>query len=355
MTGQAMRQLLDHVGDALDEMGPFERPEEEADAHRHLLRLCSAAIDLFVERADPARPLPTVWMSPTRKFLGDSPDTIYTTIPVSSKHRYTLTIEPGNALYIGVLVYARSEPGGPVHTVSSVVDETMTSTDGRFVIDVGPEVDPDDAQGLHLDDQSFWIMVRQYFANPAGRQAALITIERTDGMTADAPPDPAELTAGMEAAGNWIRSQARADVAIDGLMAFPAGSSAEPGPPPVVPDDLISLFFPTPDISYQGCRIAPEPDQRLEVAFTPPACRFWSVVLSTPWLESVEQRSTPASINSTSAQIGDDGTVRIVVAERDPGVANWIPLRGYHRAQVAYRVLLAESEPAAASFVVEQT
>lgn len=221
-------------------------------------------------------------------------------------------------------------------------------------IEVGSEVDPGDPQGLHLDDQSFWIMVREYFADPVGRQAARITIERTDGQVADGPPDPAHLSAGIEAAGHWIRSQARADVAIDGLMAFPEGSTAESGPEPEVPGDLISLFFPTPDIAYQGCRIALDPDERLEVSFTPPACRFWSVVLSTRWLESVEQRSTPASINSTGAEIGEDGTVRIVVAERDPGVANWIPLRGYHRAQVAYRVLLAESEPAAARFVVEQ-
>lgn len=352
MTTAALRGLLDQVGEALDDMGPFERPEEEADAHRHLLRLCSVALDLFVERADPARPLPTVWMSPTRKFLGDSPDTIYTTMPVSSQHRYVLTIEPGNALYVGVVVYSRDEPGGAVRTVSSVFDETLTAADGRFLVEVGAEVDPGDTQGLHLDDQSFWIMVREYFGDPAAQEAATVTIERTDGELTDGPPDPADLRAGIEDAGNWIRSQARADAAIDGLMAYPEGSTAEPGPPPEVPDDLISLFFPTPDISYQGCRLDLDVDERLEISFTPPACRFWSVVLSTPWLESVEQRATPASLNSTSAEVGEDGAVAIVVAERDPGVANWIPRRGYRRAQVAYRVLLAESDPAVASFVV---
>jgi hypothetical protein len=69
MTANAMRRLLDRMGEALDGMGPFDSAQEEADAHRHLLRLCSAGLELYVERADPARPLPTVWMSPTRKFL----------------------------------------------------------------------------------------------------------------------------------------------------------------------------------------------------------------------------------------------------------------------------------------------
>lgn len=66
----------------------------------------------------------------------------------------------------------------------------------------------------------------------------------------------------------------------------------------------------------------------------------------------LEQRATPASINSTGATVGPNGEVSIVVAEQDPGVPNWIPLRGYPKAQVAYRVLLAESEPQQARFIV---
>lgn len=111
-------------------------------------------------------------------------------------------------------------------------------------------------------------------------------------------------------------------MAIDGLMAFPAGSSAEPGPAPVVPDDLISLFFPTPDISYQGLPDRPRtrsaPGGHLRPAGVP--------VLVGRALHAVARiggtELDPASISSTGAEIGEDGAVRIVVAERDPGVAN---------------------------------
>lgn len=352
MTADAMTRLLGRVGEALDRMGPFDSRAEEADAHRHLLRLCSAALDLFVERADPARPLPTVWMSPTRKFLGDSPDTIYTTIPVSSAHTYSLTIAPGNALYLGVVVYARDEPGGPVRAVSSLIDADLIITNGQFEIEVGGDDNPDDAHHLQLDDRSFWIMVREYFSDPDDHRASAIAIERTDGVIADGLPDPDDLAAGIDHAGNWILSQARADAALYGLVAYPEGSKVRADQSPDVPDDLVSLFYPTPDIAYQGCRFELDPDERLEVSFTPPVCRFWSVVISTPWFESLEQRSTPASINSAGAAIDEDGAVTVVVSERDPGVANWIPLRGYRRGQVAYRVLLGESDASDARYVV---
>ena len=148
------------------------------------------------------------------------------------------------------------------------------------------------------------------------------------------------------------QSQARADAALYGLMAFPQGSSVQAEQDVEVPDDLVSLFYPTPDIAYQGCRFTLETDDQLEITFRPPACRFWSVVVSTPWFESLEQRSTPASINSATAEVDEDGKVTVVVSESNPGLANWIPLRGYRKGQVAYRVLLGESELSEATYVV---
>lgn len=354
MTGLALRHFFGELERAAAALGPFDTEREEADAHRHLLRLTSAALDLFVERADPARPLPTEWMSPTRKFLGDSPDTVYTTVPVSATYRYRLRIGVGNALYVGVVAYGRHEAGGPVHIVDSAFDRDLVDEHGQLLVEVGAHVDPGDPAGLHIDESTFWVMVRQYFADPHAKDGGRVVVERTDGVAPDGPPDPEALAAGLEAAGRWIAAQARADVALDGLMRYPDGATAVVAEPSAPPEELVSLFFPTPDIEYQGCRLALGAGEELHVDLVPPACRFWSVVVTTPWLESLEQRVTPASINSERCQPNPDGSVTVVVSEHDPGAANWIPLRGYPRAQVAYRVLLAETPPASARFVVER-
>ncbi|MEO6124371.1 MAG: DUF1214 domain-containing protein [Ilumatobacteraceae bacterium] len=353
MTADAMRRFLRELEGTVEALGPFETPVEAADAHRHVLRLTSAALDLFVERADPARPMPTEWMSPTRKFLGDSPDTVYTTVPVSSAHRYRLRIGVGNALYTGMVAYGRRTSGGAVHIVDSVVDRDLMIKDGQLIVEVGPHIEPGNPSGLSIDDSTFWIMVRQYFASPFEKSGGQVVVERTDGVAPDGPPDPEAFSTGVDAAGKWIAAQARADMVLDGMMRYPEGSTAAATDPPVPPDDLVSLFFPTPDINYQGCRLMLAAGEQLRVDVVPPPCRFWSVVVSTPWLESLEHRVTHASINSERCHPNSDGSVTIVVSEHDPGVANWIPLRGYARAQVAYRVLLAENPPSDARFVVE--
>jgi hypothetical protein len=354
MTAEAMRRFFGELESTVAALGPFDTSIEEADAHRHVLRLTSAALDLFVERADSARPLPTEWMSPTRKFLGDSPDTIYTTVPVSAAHRYRLRVGVGNALYTGVVAYGRRMSGGAVHIVDSVVDRDLVTEHGELLVEVGSHIEPGDPSGLSIDDSTFWIMVRQYFADPFQKSGGPVVVQRTDGAVADGPPDPDAFSTGLDAAGKWIAAQAGADVAIDGLMHYPQGSTAAETAAAPPPADLVSMFFPTPDINYQGCRLVLAEGEQLRVDVVPPPCRFWSVVVTTPWLESIEHRVTPASISSERCQPNPDGSVTIIVSEHDPGVANWIPLRGYPRTQVAYRVLLAENPPAQALFVVGQ-
>ncbi|HJM31484.1 MAG TPA: DUF1214 domain-containing protein [Acidimicrobiales bacterium] len=351
-TGSATERLLDRVRQAVGTLGPFDDAVEEADAHRHVLRLLSAALDLHVERADPARPLPTVWMSPTRKFLGDSPDTVYTTVPVSADHTYRLIIDPGVALYVGLVAYGRDQAGGSVHIVDSVLDDDLVRVDGRFAVEVGAQVAPGDPAGIHLDSGAFRVMVRHYLADPTLADPAAVQVERTDGPVVDGPPDPRELAAAVGEAADWVVAQLRADAALDALMLLPDGVGDGVVDRVPTSGDLVSVFHPTPDIAYQGCRAVVEPGQRLEISFTPPPCRFWSVTVCTPWLESIEQRVLPASVNSERFVANDDGRVVVVVSGGDPEVPNWIPLRGYRRIQVAVRFLLAESPPERASYLL---
>ncbi len=350
-TDRAITVLLGSLEAARARLTGIADGIESADAHRHLLRLVSAALELFVERADPLRPLPTVWMSPTRKFLGDSPDTIYTTIPVSAACRYRLTIDPGAARYVGVVAYGRETDGGAVRIVASANDHDLPrDPEGRFVVEIGAA----SGDGLVIDPSTFWVMVRQYFRQPYPDQPGSVRVERMDGVAPDTTPDPVALAAGIERAAAWVDAQVRADLALDAIIEDPTGRLTTD---PTVVDHaaLVSQFFPTPDVSYQGCRVELAPDQQLRVDVRPPACRYWSVSVMTPWLESLEGRVVAASINGERATPNPDGSYTVVIADGDPGVANWIPLRGYRRIQVAYRVLLGEAQPEPASYVVEPT
>jgi len=58
----------------------------------------SLVMESYVEKGDPAEPALTFWMSPTRKFAGDNPYTIYTQAPVDSNFVYKLSGKMGNAM-----------------------------------------------------------------------------------------------------------------------------------------------------------------------------------------------------------------------------------------------------------------
>ena len=56
--------------------------------------------------------------------------------------------------------------------------------------------------------------------------------------------------------------------------------------------------------------------------------------------------SRQVSLNHTQAVTDEDGVVRFVIAQRDPGVANWLDPAGYEQGTLAVRFLWADQLPA---------
>ena len=77
-----------------------------------------------------------------------------------------------------------------------------------------------------------------------------------------------------------------------------------------------------------------------------PDCVFANLVLWNPHMQTLDYRSRPSSLNSAQMDLGADGSFRIVISERDPGVPNWIDTGGHRRGTMFWRFLLPESDPA---------
>ncbi len=58
-------------------------------------------------------------------------------------------------------------------------------------------------------------------------------------------------------------------------------------------------------------------DEALVVEFIPPACDYWMVVLHNHWMETLDYGHHQATLNCDRA-VEPDGSVRIVIAHRDP-------------------------------------
>ena len=79
----------------------------------------------------------------------------------------------------------------------------------------------------------------------------------------------------------------------------------------------------------------------LEITATPPVCDMWNFQLNNHWMESLDFRYFPIHVNSHSARYEDDGSVRILVAHKDPNVrewrGNWIDTAGHSCGTMCFR------------------
>ena len=87
------------------------------------------------------------------------------------------------------------------------------------------------------------------------------------------------------------------------------------------------------------------PDEALVVEVEPPHGLYWSYSLGNPWWETIDYGRHQSSLNGHQAVVDDDGIVRVVIAHRDPGVANWLDTAGHSEGPVILRCVRTETAP----------
>jgi hypothetical protein len=86
-------------------------------------------------------------------------------------------------------------------------------------------------------------------------------------------------------------------------------------------------------------------DEALVIEVMPPEGLYWSFSLGNAWWETIDYANHQTSLNGHQAVVDDDGLVRVVVAHRDPGVANWLDTAGHSEGPIILRCVRTESAP----------
>ena len=73
-----------------------------------------------------------------------------------------------------------------------------------------------------------------------------------------------------------------------------------------------------------------------------PTALLWSVQLGNVWWESIDYINHTASLNDTQLTKSSHGKFRIVIAQDDPGVPNWLDPAGHSHGAVLFRMQEAE-------------
>jgi len=331
-------RALEKAGDSVEFYAPNDDDLDRAEGYRYLTRMLRLGLGVELEHSDPDRPV--IWESetPTQKFGGNNPDELYYEAVIDGRSTYRVRGSRGTTPLIELTVYdGRIGSDSRSAYVDHLTEAELTvAEDGSFEVVLSPEPHP--GNWIRTTPEARILFIRQYRFDWSTDEPARMQIAREGPALPPPPPlSMAELerklqrTAGF-VAGNaelWPRYSAMA-LAIKKNAFMPA----------MVEEDESR----TGDTQMpQGHTLQPgafeiAPDEALVIEFTPPAeLSYWGFSLLNRWYESLDYRYASVHTNQLRATANADGRVRLVVAHRDPGAANWISTTGHRHGTMLFR------------------
>jgi hypothetical protein len=203
------------------------------------------------------------------------------------------------------------------------------------------------------------ITTRHYFeSEPSIQNQPTKIIPLSIEALTPAGPAPAQtdqsIAASIRALGNWMHGFT--------LEQPPIVKSGKPVPSwvsivpntfnqPALPDG--SIGFANRDAHYAMAPYALKPDDALVIEGRFPKCRFANVMLWNRFLQTYDYTTHRISLNRKQTRQGPDGSFRMIVAHRDPGLPNWLDTQERPSGLMYWRFVFPEEpiQPLAAKVV----
>lgn len=353
-SGQAFDELLDLLREVADSHFTAQRGVIEevtaAESPRFLLHLLAAATEHHLE-GDPARPAFTRVVSPQRKILGDNPDAIYHWSRIDGGRAYRIRGNLAGACYTSFTVHGRDPAGGSMERVIADVNDAAFAVSPAGDYEIVLAADPRPGNWLRLEPDATSILTRHYFERERSVQAdpdvhVPLRIDPLDDPGPAPPWSDAAMAARLRAVAAHVRGN---------TLGMPAPADAPPYPfVSRIPNELpVPASFGASgaatlgavDIWYAMAPYLLGPDDALVMEGRLPACRFANVMLWNMHMQTLEYRHRRTSLNRAQMATSPDGRFRVVVAQRDPGVPNWLDAEGHGLGTVFWRFVLPEGAP----------
>jgi hypothetical protein len=322
---------------------------DRAEGYRYLSRLTRAALETFIEDADPQAPELLRTCHETIKMGADNPDNFYQNAPINGKYEYRITGTRGTVHYLGFGTQEGNYGAtGSLATGGYLDDSQMRfEPDGRFEILVSAEKKP--GNWLPMTAKSRTLVVRQTFLDRKTEKRAELSIERIGGRHAPRPVTPQAIDRGLGGSAKFVAGCARL------FHQWATGFMQRPNELPMFDTKVADAAGGVPHIVYYHGYWKLAADEALDIEVTPPDCDYWNFQLNNHWMESLDYRYFPVSVNKHGARLERDGSVRIIVAHQDPGNAkgNWIDTCGHDRGTMCLRWVRAPSHPQPRTRVVK--
>lgn len=322
--------------------------------HRELLELAVVAADLdegaaaallsrlighiqfsgLQLRADPARPTLINAQYPPWNWGHSNPDTLYLTAVVDDAHDYRVYGTLGSVAQTTFGCYAGKSDQS--EAVKVTADDLVVGDDGSFEIYFTRERQGDNWFAPPPGAESF--ACYQTFGDWQHQRKGTIRIECLNEVPAVGPRSFAaaadafeqHLSASRELFTMWVK-----DIPARVFANLPPNFAIPPMQPPSAMAG--AWFSPIP------WRLAD--DQALVIDYqVPPGSPYVGICLTNRWGEMIDPDTRQTSLNQAQSAI-DDGSVRILLANNDFGVHNWLDARGYRSGIATWRASYPTAPP----------
>ncbi|WP_019202194.1 hypothetical protein [Tsukamurella sp. 1534] len=267
---------------------------------------------------------------PFTKMGLDNPDTLYFGARVDGAHEYVVTGRRGTTCDISFQVLGGGEytdDNVPASTVAFDDRELTVDDDGRFEVRFGPG---EPGPGYYrLPPGKAQLVIREVFDDWSARRSTF-AIARAD--TAGTPPPALTeelLRKRYAAAGKQLVNRVRTWLQFPKWFYDPLPVNTLTAPR-LTPGGLATQYSSVGHYELGD-------HEALVITVPRGDAPYLGFQLGSLWYISLDYIHHQTSLNGSQAQVDPDGMIRIVVAEKDPGVVNWIETLGHRRGYLQFR------------------
>jgi hypothetical protein len=351
VSGQAWEEFCDTLkaaGASLKFPGAPLDPFNQAEGYRYLSRLVRAGLEGFLEDADPRAPVLKRVVHETVKMGSDNPDNFYQNATISGRYEYRIRGNRGTVRYLafGTQAGHYGQGGGMPPTGFLEGSALVLDENGDFEIALCREKRGEN--WLPMAENTGLLIVRQTFGDRGSERPATLGIERVDGPKRPEPLTAERVDEGLRNAGTLVAGASLL------FAKWARDFQAHTNQLPRFDQRTSNQAGGDPNIAYYHSHWRLTQDEALVIDVLPPRCEHWNFQLNNYWMESLDYRFFTIHLNQHTALKRPDGSVRIVVAHRDPGVPNWIDTVGHSSGTMCFRWVRADWHPVPQTRVVKQ-
>ncbi|CNE33969.1 Hypothetical protein ERS075342_02333 [Mycobacterium tuberculosis] len=272
---------------------------------------------------------------PYTKLGLDNPDTLYFHAYIRDDAEYVVTGRRGTTadLSFQVMNGDYSPTQSPDSLTAFDDRELDIADDGSFQLRFGPPKDDPGPGYVTLPKGAAMLIVREVFSDWENERPGEIRIHRADTLGTSPLSVPSERMARRyQIAGKMLVSRIRTFLAFPEwhYLQLPVNTLTEPRP---TPGGLATQFSSVGhyDLDDDEVMVITAPAADREVA------PYQGFQLGSMWYISLDYINHQTSLTADQARVDEDGMIRYVVSERDPGLANWIERTGHRRGYLQFR------------------